>query len=133
MKCPNLLLPFSAAPVRSCGLLSLIFSAHLRTLISNFSVLRKNEKVKTSIGDFSNFLNTKCVVLRLNITNPLSCNNLRLLLTIFITYPISSLSASLTPNGSSVRRRRCRLRWRGGRTDRLGSCNSYLDITKIVC
>ena len=43
-----------------------------------------------------------CAVLRLNTTNPLSSKNLRLLLTIFISYPILSLTATLTPNGSSV-------------------------------
>ena len=41
MICLNVLLHFSAAPVCSCGLLRLIFSAHLRTLLSNFSVLKK--------------------------------------------------------------------------------------------
>ena len=102
MKCRNVLLHFSAAPVRSCGLLRLIFSALLRTLLSILSVLMKSEKLKTSIGDFFQPHNTECVVLRMDTTNPISSNNIRLFLTIFITYPISSLSATLTPNGSSV-------------------------------
>ena len=102
IKCPNVFLHFSAALVCSCGLLRLIFSAHLRGLLSTFSVLMKSEKVKTSIGDFLQLFYTKCAVLRLNTTNPLFSNNLRLFLTIFITYHISSLSATLTPNGNSV-------------------------------
>ena len=102
MKCPNVLLHFSTAPVCSCGLLRLIISAHLRTLLSNFLVLMKSEKSEGIYWFFSNFLSTKCVVLGLNTNNPLSSNNLKLFLTIFITCSVKSLSANLTPNGSSV-------------------------------
>ena len=102
MKCSNVLFHFSAAPVCSFGLLKLIFSAHLRTLLSNFSVLRKSEKSEDIYWWFFKLFKYECVFLRLNITNPLSSNNLKLFLTIFITYSVKSLSATLTPNGSSV-------------------------------